>query len=261
MRPRGYGWVSGTCVRPPSGETLIVAIERNYTRGPFEMDMIHRLDVFGPHLSRAALLSARLGLERARAMADALAVIGLPAAVLRGRGRLYAANLLLERMIPDIFQDSHARLKLSNSAADALYATAVENLTAVDLNENITRSIPIPANNGTPAMIVHLLPVRRAAQDVFSRGSGLLVVTPVDRGVVPNAEVLSGLFDLTPAEARIARGIASGETINTIAQTRMISRETVRNQLKGILAKTGLSRQSDLAALLNGIAVPRSLQS
>ncbi len=261
MRPRGYGWVAGTCVRPPSGETLILAIERSYSRGPFEMELIHRLDAFGPHLSRAALLSSRLGLERARAMADALAVIGLPAAVLRGRGRLYAANLLLERMIPDIFQDGRARLKLSNSAADALYATAVENLTAADTNESITRSIPIPANNGTPAMIVHLLPVRRAAQDVFSHGSGLLVVTPVDRGAVPNAEVLSGLFDLTPAEARVAREIASGQTINTIAQTRMISRETVRNQLKGVLAKTGLSRQSDLAALLNGISMPRSSRS
>ena len=86
-------------------------------------------------------------------------------------------------------------------------------------------------------------------------------MTPVNRGVVPNAEVLSGLFDLTPAEARVAREIASGETINTIAQARTLSRETVRNQLKGVLAKTGLSRQSDLAALLNGIAVPRPSQS
>ena len=61
--------------------------------------------------------------------------------------------------------------------------------------------------------------------------------------------------------ARVAREIASGETINTIAQARTLSRETVRNQLKGVLAKTGLSRQSDLAALLNGIAVPRPSQS
>ena len=261
MRPRGYGWVAGTCVRPPSGETLIVAVERNYVRGPFEAGLIHRLDAFGPHLSRAALLSARLGLERARAMADTLGTIGLPAAVLRGRGRLYAANLLLEQMIPDSFQDGHTRLVLSNPVSDALYATAVESLNVLGSSEGVTYSIPVPERDPAPAMILHLLPVRGAAQDVFSHGTGLLVVTPVNRGVVPNAEVLSGLFDLTPAEARVAREIASGETINTIAQARTLSRETVRNQLKGVLAKTGLSRQSDLAALLNGIAVPRPSQS
>ncbi len=261
MRPRGYGWVAGTCVRPPSGETLIVAVERNYARGPFEADLIHHLDAFGPHLSRAALLSARLGLERARAMADALGTIGLPAAVLRGKGRLYAPNLLLERMIPDVLHDSRTRLVFSNLATDALYARAVESLNAIDANEDVAYSIPISARDGVSAMIVHLLPVRGAAHDVFSQASGLLVVTPVDRGVVPNAEVLSGLFDLTPAEARVAREIASGGTVNTIAQDRRISRETIRNQLKGVLAKTGLSRQSDLAALLNGIVVPRSSQS
>jgi hypothetical protein len=35
--------------------------------------------------------------------------------------------------------------------------------------------------------------------------SKLVIVTPMNRGAVPNADVIGGLFDLTPAEARVAR--------------------------------------------------------
>jgi len=44
-------------------------------------------------------------------------------------------------------------------------------------------------------------------RDIFTQATALLVVTPVDRAAVPTAEVLQGLFDLTPAEARGAGGI------------------------------------------------------
>jgi DNA-binding CsgD family transcriptional regulator len=79
-----------------------------------------------------------------------------------------------------------------------------------------------------------------------------VVITPIDRATVPGAEVLQGLFDLTPAEARIARAIGEAQTIEELAQTLQISRETVRTQLKAVLAKTGVSRQSELVSLLAG---------
>jgi DNA-binding CsgD family transcriptional regulator len=79
-----------------------------------------------------------------------------------------------------------------------------------------------------------------------------LIATPVDRGSVPTAEVLQGLFDLTPAEARVARGIGEGRTIDAIALASGVTRETVRTQLAAVLAKTGLNRQAELVALLSG---------
>jgi DNA-binding CsgD family transcriptional regulator len=118
-------------------------------------------------------------------------------------------------------------------------------------------SIPIQATPGRVPLIVHLLPVRKAAQDIFSGAATLMIVTPVDRAKVPGAEVLAGLFDLTAAEARVAREIAAGQTINEVAVACGISRETVRSQLKNVLSKTGLNRQADLAALLSGLTLPR----
>jgi DNA-binding CsgD family transcriptional regulator len=62
--------------------------------------------------------------------------------------------------------------------------------------------------------------------------------------------MIQGLFDLTSAEARVARAIAQQKTTEGIAAEFSVSRETVRTQIKSVLAKTGFKRKSDLAALL-----------
>jgi DNA-binding CsgD family transcriptional regulator len=74
---------------------------------------------------------------------------------------------------------------------------------------------------------------------------------------VPGAEVLQGLFDLTAAEARIAHAIGEGGMIRDIAGRFGVSPETARNQLKAVLAKTGMKRQAELTSLLTGLDFSR----
>jgi DNA-binding CsgD family transcriptional regulator len=59
-------------------------------------------------------------------------------------------------------------------------------------------------------------------------------------------------FRLTPAEARIALGIAEGATLAAIAEARGVSVSTARTQLKSVFAKTNVHRQAELVALLAG---------
>ena len=63
--------------------------------------------------------------------------------------------------------------------------------------------------------------------------------------------------DLTAAEARVARAIAQCRTVEQIAAEAGTSPQTVRSQLKGVMAKTGVSRQAELVGLLAGAALPR----
>ncbi|QOZ29388.1 helix-turn-helix transcriptional regulator [Bradyrhizobium sp. CCBAU 51753] len=255
FRPRGLGWGAGTAIPVPSGDVLIYSVEREYDRGPIEQEAIAQLDALRPHLARAALLSARLGMERAKAATESLAMIGLPAAVLRRGGRLMTTNTLFDRLVPDVMQDRGERLTLASVAADALFAQALAALNGGLISMEV-RSIPIAAQDDRPPLIVHLVPIHGAAQDLFDRAVAIVMVTPVVPAEVPTAEVLQGLFDLTPAEARVARGIGEGRTIEAIALAFGTSRETVRNQLKAVLAKTGLRRQVELAGLLAGAKVP-----
>lgn len=251
-RERGAGYMAGTLIPNPSGDTIGFAFQRHHDGGPVPRETIAALDRLRPHLARASMIAFRLGFERARAQADALQALGLPGAVLRGTGKVFAANASFEALMPSLVQDRARRVTLTDVAADGLLATALATLP--DGAARSVKSIAITAADGRLPMVAHLVPVRRSASDVFAQAVALLLITPVDRAAVPTAEVLQGLFDLTPAEARVARAIGGAQSIDMLAAGQGVSRETVRSQLKMVLAKTGLRRQSELVSLLAGAA-------
>jgi DNA-binding NarL/FixJ family response regulator len=84
----------------------------------------------------------------------------------------------------------------------------------------------------------------------------MLMLTPVTRPEAPPVELIRSLFDLTPAEARVARGLAAGQTVKVMAADSGTSTNTVRTHVNAVLTKTGYSRQADVVALLNGIRPP-----
>jgi DNA-binding CsgD family transcriptional regulator len=258
LRGKGLGYAAGTILSVPSGDAITFSFEKPFADGPVAMKAVAFLDSLRPHLARAALLASRLGLERARAMTEALKEVGLPAAVLKSRGKVYAANALFEVLMPDLIDDQPSRLVFSDPAIDRLFLAGLDAIDRRIVGPPRVCSIPVPASAARVPMIVHLLPVSGNAQDIFSAASMLAIVTPVDRGAVPNAEVIAGLFDLTAAEARVARQIAFGQTVEEVARTAGLSSVTIRNQLKSIFGKTGIGRQSDLVALLSGSTLPES---
>jgi DNA-binding CsgD family transcriptional regulator len=74
----------------------------------------------------------------------------------------------------------------------------------------------------------------------------------------PTVELIQSLFDLTPAEARVARGLATGESVGEIASAGGTSVSTVRTQVRGVLEKTACRRQADMIALLSGLVIRQS---
>ncbi|MFA6051725.1 MAG: helix-turn-helix transcriptional regulator [Methylobacter sp.] len=62
--------------------------------------------------------------------------------------------------------------------------------------------------------------------------------------------LLTQCYGLSPAEAKLAAALLRGQTLSDYAQTRGISNNTVKTQLKQVLAKTGTHRQSELIQLL-----------
>ena len=71
---------------------------------------------------------------------------------------------------------------------------------------------------------------------------------------VPPEALLRRLFDLTPAESRLARKLARGDSLEEVAQSLDVKMTTARSQLAAIFAKTGTCRQAQLVAILSRLA-------
>jgi DNA-binding CsgD family transcriptional regulator len=253
--PAGLGWCAATAIRLPTGDELFLSVERERARGPVEAIAVERLDALRPHLARSALMSARLQLERVRAASAMLAAIGLPALVFDRAGRVLVANELLERPSDHVHWRAQDRFALKDPKAEALLRRAMETLQSDGVGSN--RSFPVRGPDAQVALIAHVVPIRRSARDLFAQCVGVLILMPAKTPQAPSVELVQSLFGLTAAEARVARSLTMGQTVDEIASEKGVSSHTVRSQVRGVLEKTGLRRQADVIALLGGIGALR----
>ena len=255
-RPQGVGWGMGTAIPMPTGENATFILSRRTELGPFERASANRLDELRPHLARSVLISARLQLERARVAGEALAAIGVPALVCDETGKVLAANSLIEAMTAYVRWRAFDRVSLKDVGADRLLRDAIAMIDS-DSRSGV-RSFPVRDAHAETTMVAHVIPIRLSARDIFLRCAAVLAMTPVTAPQAPPVELVQALFDLTPAEARVARSLASGKTVEDIAADGGVSLSTVRTHVRGVLAKTGCDRQVEVVALLAGIARPRA---
>jgi hypothetical protein len=144
------------------------------------------------------LLSARLQLERARVASETLAALGLPALVLDEKGKVLAANHLIEALAGYVRWRAQDRVSLKDRAADQLLCDAIA---AIDLTGGASvRSFPVRDTGAEAMMVAHVIPIRLAARDIFVRCAAALVLTPVTLPQAPPVDLVQSLFDLTPAE-------------------------------------------------------------
>lgn len=244
--PRGYGCGVATAVHFPNGDAIVVNVERAASAGRFPRSSVDRLDALRPHLARSALISARLAFERARTAVETLAGIDLAACAATRSGTVLVANEGFSAEMDHWTTRGGGRIALVDRRADAL----LRNILAGAEGASAVRSLPLVANERAAPAVLHVVPVRRAAHDLFGHATAILVLTKASETPTQATPLLQALFDLTPAEADVAARIAAGRTAEQIALADAKSAGTVRNQLKSVLAKTGCRRQVDLARLL-----------
>ena len=251
--PNGFGWATATHVRSASGDNIILSLERRYDRGPVTRREIEVLDSIRPHLARAAVLTSKLQMQRAQASLDSFERAGSPAALIGGRGQVTATNPSFEPLLGQVIIRAGDKIALEDDRANSLLQKSLSELAQDRIHD--TRSIPVPGRDDNPAFIIHVLPIRRQARDIFSRAQAMLVVTTSDRSLRIEASLLCELYDLTRTEAAVANRLLEGLSINEIVAERGVKRETVRTQVKQVLAKTGCQSQADFIRRLASLAM------
>lgn len=254
LRDRGLGEQLQTAIPMPSGEIVGFTFEKWVGEGRHSSAQIAAMNGLRPHLARAGLIAARLGLERAEAATSALQALGLPAAVLTSAGRVLAVNDMVEAQKGPLLPMAFGGVRIADARADGLFQAAVASINQPEA-QAVVRSIPLRPTPERSAAVIHVLPLRRSAYDIFSGADILVVVSEMAmQGNIPPTRLLSALFDLTPSEARLAALLAAGRTLARAAAEMEIGFASARTYLARIFAKTGTNQQSQLIALLKSTA-------
>jgi DNA-binding CsgD family transcriptional regulator len=236
----------------------MVDVHRGAWQEPFSASQIDLFQKLAPHFLRAGHISRKL--ENVSALASAFSHLPFGMFVVNGHCRLLQMNEVAEAMLTlpgNPFELKDREIVLSD-AQDTI------SLRQLVVDACSLRDGAMPGTGG--AMLVP------SEHKLFDRPRLVLSVAPyVDtqtygltgerRAVIIVNEVtprdhegldahVRHLFDLTPAEARVAIGLVSGRSIKEIAANGGITVKTGRTYLERVFAKTSTRQQSELVALL-----------
>ena len=77
-----------------------------------------------------------------------------------------------------------------------------------------------------------------------------LFVSDPDNQPLPSPSAISGLFGLTPAEARVVHELIKGSSLDEAANNAGVTVSTARTYLKQVFSKTNTNRQAELVKLV-----------
>lgn len=252
----GLGWSAGCTLALPHGDVLVITLERALAAGPVPDDAINRLNPLYADVNRAGMIAGRLAFQRIAGAVDILDRVGLPAVAVDDHGKVMLTGSLWDGAGGIWTTRGGDKLALADDRANALLSECLTSLQ----RDDTPKSIPLRAADGASRAVLQIVPVRREAHDVFGRSAAVLVLNAPRDGHLGSAGLIAGLLDLSPREAEIAARLAGGEVPKDIARATGRSLDTVRNQIKVLLAKTGCSRTDDVIRLLVDV-LPRGATS
>jgi DNA-binding CsgD family transcriptional regulator len=180
----------------------------------------------------------------------ALNAMRMPAIALDRHGFVTDVNAAADAVFDHDIKIKDRRLFVHDPDSRAVLKEAIDQLISLPcLNSLTLEPIIVPRKDKYP-VIVRIWPFEGPAHPPPQELRALLTLNALGRRPGPPAAILAKTFHLTPSEAKLACIIARGAPPDIAARELKISRETARNQLKSVFAKTDTHRQSELVALL-----------
>lgn len=252
---------AGLVVRNPDYYGL-VSLNRSQNAGPFSDEQFGALRVLVPHFRNILqITNAMDALSLARgALAAALDSLSDGVVLTDNKGRAIYLNRAAERIIAS---NDGFSIKGGHLAADVVdderalhrvIGQATRNQDADSFQRGGTCMIARPS--GAPPWLVLATPcgdVHALAVAPLSPACTVLI-RDQSRHDRDGMGRLRQIFGLTLQEAKVALAVAEGGGLTEAAEELGLSVLTVRNHLQRVFAKTGASRQAELARLVAMLA-------
>ena len=262
MEPQGWlDTVFVTLDRSPTEITLF-AIARGKEDGWADDGVYRRMRVIAPHLRRSVLLGKAIDLTTAQEamLRPTLDRIAVGVLFFDTDGQIVHANASASAMLTDddlwsvtVLAQGTNENTVGPGLRDAI-ARAVQADAATDSKSGIT--LPLTSPNGDRYVIhgLSLTSGRRRQAGAGQWAAAVLFIQRAELGGAGAAEVIAKHYSLTPMELRVLLSIIETGDVSKTAAALAIAVATVKAHLRGLFAKTGASRQLELARLVAGFS-------
>lgn len=235
---------------------------RSARQGPLTHDGRRLLEKLVPHLCRSTRLGFRIEGYRAlqRAEYQVLDRLSVGVILLDRRARIVYANAAARAL------DSHEgplRLRGATVTTHAPpHSQRLGELIRATVLGMPAGSMSVPRPNDGQLLTILVSSVRSRDVGRFAdlgmpdAAVLLFIVDPTNRAGIPTAWTMDA-YGLTRAEAKVALAASSGLTIPETAVQLGLSPNTIKTHLRRVFAKTGASRQVELARLMASIGLVR----
>lgn len=267
--PYGMRYVSGVRYVVSPDLWVVFSVSRGVGREPLNLAERETLRRLGEHLEVALSLqtTAKVAMQAAFAGYVVLRKLHYAVMVMTEDRTVLFSNDAAERLLAEgSILVTNGRLVLRDKSENAELTVGMKQ---AQLNQALKQ---VPQEAGRPASLVRCgrslrneaalmhLSVIEPAESMGAFGSATTIVVTFfvgGEGARLDPFVVGYAYNLTPAESRVAVGVAEGLTVDAIAEKNGTSVATVRTQLKSACAKIGVARQAELAQLLSSNAVFR----
>jgi len=223
--------------------------------GPPDVDASALREAIGlltPHIRRAARISRRIGEADLRANTAVEMIDGSPYSVIAlGPGM----ELLMANRRGQALLDSDSGIGLLNGRLSIQDQPTMQKLAEMAAGKSGERSITFTASgrDGRELLMTAIAVSAEHGGSFANQAGGSALMLVGGQKIEISDHVIAALqsgFDLTAAEARMAAFLLEGSGVRGYATDRGVSQEAGKYLLKGIYAKTGLSNQTELVAML-----------
>ncbi|PWK73944.1 helix-turn-helix transcriptional regulator [Aminobacter sp. AP02] len=219
-------------------------------------------EILVSQLSRGVEMSWRMGAtEVERSLySDVMDKLYVGVVILDHSGKIIRASDAATRFLEarDGLQIQGNRLRATSAKEDRDFQNAIKAaMQGASANEAAaSRGLSLTKQSGSRNLGVIVRPIRGSKDNAAAANSAVAVyIRDPETNPEVEGELVRQLFDLTPAEAAVARRLTAGLSLEDAATSLDISRNTARAHLRSIFSKSGITRQTELVRLVLNSAV------
>ncbi len=256
LLPLGARHIAGGTIAKGASHNAYVVFNRTKGRPDFGVEEMAHIQRFLPHIARVVHMMVDRRLRALQSVADAqmLDAQGFGVIALNAKGRVAYTNgsgkQQIELLGSELFKAGRVR------EDGALYS-------AVCAAVQTRQPQMLRCLTGEGEFVLTVCPSPKEAKELWlpcvqaelTAIHALVLVRHLQPGRDLNSTSLMQLFGLSPMEARLAKGLAEGQSVEEYADAFHVSVATARTQLRAVLTKTGYRRQLDLVRKLASMPV------